>query len=127
MAREKSGWVTLVGVLFLVAGWFNVTWGLLGLGASLGGNEPAIRGDLAVNDMTGPGIAGLVIGGLELLAGIGILKRMNGAWSVGVALAGATIVINFAYQEVLDGWAFSGMLLNLAIVAILCLRADEFS
>lgn len=123
----RSGWVTLVGILFVIAGGFNVIWGLVGLGVSLGGSDPSVLGDLSEGTLEGLGIAGLVIGALQLYAGIGILRRFPSAWTVGMALAVIAVLVNFAYHRVLEGWAFTGLAVSLAIIVILALRRSEFA
>lgn len=35
-------------------------------------------------------------------------------------------MLNFAYYRVLEGWAFTGLVLNIVIILILSLRHDEF-
>jgi hypothetical protein len=128
MARgRKSGWVTLVGVLFLIAGFFNLLWGLVALGMSLGGTDPTVLGDLSQGNLEGLGIVGVVVGSLQLFAGVGILQRLASARLVGLILAVVAVILNFGYHRVLEGWAFTGLVINLAIIIILSLREDEFS
>lgn len=125
-ASRRSGWVSLVGVLFLIAGGFDVIWGLVALGVSLGGTDHTVLGDLSVHNLEGLGVAGVVVGCLQIYAGAGILRRVETAYVVGLILAGASVLLNFAYNNVLDGWAFTGLFWNLLIIFILCLRAEEF-
>jgi len=123
---RKSGWVGLVGILFLVSGGFNLLWGVAALGVSLGGTDAQVIGDLSRGELEGLGIAGVVVGALQAFAGVGILNRSPSARTLGLVLAGVTVLLNFGYHRVLDGWAFTGLALNLAIIAILSLRSDEF-
>ena len=58
------------------------------------------RGDLSQGNLEGLGIAGLIVGALQVYAG--------------------------AYYRVLEGWAFTGLVLNIVIILILSLRHDEF-
>ena len=125
-SARRSGWVGLVGLLFLLSGGFNLLWGVAALGVSLGGTDPQVIGDLSTGNLEGLGIAGVVVGTLQALAGIGILNRSRGALTLGLVLAGFSVLLNFGYHRVLEGWAFSGLVLNLAILVILSLRAAEF-
>jgi hypothetical protein len=123
---RRSGWVTFVGVLFLIAGAFNLLWALVALGVSLGGTDETVVGDLSQGNLEGLGIAGLIVGALQLYAGSGILNRSPSARTIGMVLAGIVIVLNFAYYRVLEGWAFTGLVLNIVIILILSLRQEEF-
>jgi hypothetical protein len=123
---RRSGWVTLAGVLFVISGGFDLIWALVALGVSLGGSDQTVLGDLSVHNLEGLGVAGLIIGGLQLYAGFGILNRNPSARVVGLILSVLAILIHFGYYRVLDGWAFTGLFINLVIVLILCLRREEF-
>jgi hypothetical protein len=124
---RRSGWVSLVGILFLLAGAFDVIWGLLALGVSLGGSDRVVLGDLSQGGLEGLGVVGLIVGLVQVFAGAGILNRVPSARVLGLALAVIVVLLNFAYHQVLDGWAFTGLILNLAIILILTLRRDEFA
>jgi hypothetical protein len=123
---RKTGWVTLVGVLFVVGGAWNLLVGLVGVGVSLGGSDQTVLGDLSSGTLEGLGIALMLMGGLQVLTGGGILKRLASARALGLLIAGLVLLIDFAYHRVLEGWALSGMLLNVAIIIILALREAEF-
>jgi hypothetical protein len=36
------------------------------------------------------------------------------------------VLLNFAYHRVLEGWAFTSLAVNLAIIMILTAREEEF-
>ena len=100
--------------------------GLVALGVSLGGTDETVVGDISQGNLEGLGIAGLIVGALQVYAGAGILNRSPSARTIGMILAGIVIVLNFAYYRVLEGWAFTGLVLNIVIILILSLRHDEF-
>lgn len=100
-------------------------WGVVALGVSLGGIDATVLGDLARGDPEGLGIAGVVVGTLQLLAGVGIIPRTPSA-RIMIALGVISVLLNFGYHRVLEGWAFTGLVLNLAIIVILATRHDEF-
>jgi hypothetical protein len=123
---RRTGVVTLVGVLFLIGAGFNLIWGLAAVGVSLGGSDTSVLGDLSRGDLEGLGIAGLVLGSLQLYAGLGVLNRSSTARLVGLVLAVIVVLLNFAYHRVLEGWAFTSLAVNLAIIMILTAREEEF-
>lgn len=123
---HRSGWVSLVGILFLIAGAFDLIWGLAAIGVSLGGTDAQVLGDRSRGNLEGLGVAGLILGAAQLYAGSGILNRSPSARGVGLILAVIAVVIHFAYYRVLDGWGFSGLGINLVIILILSLRKEEF-
>jgi len=127
-AVRRTGWVTFVGILFLIGGGFNLIGGLVALGVSLGGTDPTVLGDLSgpVHNLEGLGWALTIVGALELIAGIGILQRRAGAQVLGLVLASLAILLHFAYYRVLDGWAFTSIFWSLLIILVLCIRNEEF-
>lgn len=128
--RNRSGWVTLVAILFLLAGAFNLIVGLIGLGVDLGGGsaiENATRGDWPDDNLTWLSIALIVGGSLQLLAGAGIWARTVGGQVLGIALASLVVLTDIVFHRLLDGWALSGILINLAIIVVLCLKDDDFA
>ena len=125
-AARRTAWVTLVGILFLIGGGFNVIWGLAAVGVSLGGTNATVLGDVSIRELEGIGIIGIVVGALQIFAGAGILVRSPIAREVGLILVVVAVLLNFGYHRVLDGWAWSGLVVNLAIIIILTLRREEF-
>lgn len=123
---RKTGWVTLVGILFLIAGGFDLIWGLVAVGVSLGGTAEIAHGDLSNAELEGLGIAGLIVGAIQVFVGAGILSRSPSARVIGMLIAVIAILINFGYHNVLDGWAWSGLFINFVILLILSLRHEEF-
>jgi hypothetical protein len=123
---RKTGWVTLAGVLFLLVGAWNFIIGLIAVGVSLGGTDATVRGDLDAGNLEGLGIAVMIIGILVLIAGAGILARNAGAWLLGMVLAVISLLVNFSYHKVLDGWGFIEIAVTLAVIVILALRRPEF-
>lgn len=124
---RRSGWVTFAGVLFVIAGAFNLIWALAAVGVSFGGSDSAVQGELAYGTLEGLGIAGLIVGSLQVFAGIGILNRVPSGWVIGMALAIVAVLLNFGYHRVLEGWAFSGLVINVIVILILSLRREEFA
>lgn len=125
-AARRTAWVTIVGILFIIGGGFNLIWGLAAVGVSLGGTDQTVLGDVSVTNLEGIGIVGMVVGALQIFTGAGILARSPLARDIGFILAVLAILLNFGYYRYLDGWAWSGLVVNIGIVLILALRSEEF-
>lgn len=130
MPVSRSGWVTLVAVLYLISGAFNLLVGLAALGVSLSGSstvETVYVGDWPTDNLVGAAIVVIVLAALQLLLGAGISRRERWAWIVGLVVSSLVIVTHIFYYRLLDGWAVGGLLTNIAIVLILAIKAEEFS
>jgi len=130
MAVSRSGWVTLVAVLYLISGAFNLLVGLAALGVSLSGSatvETVYVGDWPTDNLEGAAIVLIVLAALQLLLGAGIWRRERWAWIAGLVIASLVIVTHIFYYRLLDGWAVGGLLTNIAIVWLLAVKAEEFS
>jgi hypothetical protein len=128
MSRTRSGWVTLVGVLLALAGAANVLIGLLGIGIDIAGTDinRTTLGDWPDEDLEGIAIAMIGLGALQLGIGAGVLARAPGARVAGIVLASLVVLVHLAYYRLLDGWALTGILWNLAIVFILAVKEEDF-
>ena len=129
MSVSKSGWVTLVAVLYLISGAFNLLIGLAALGVTLSGSanvETVYVGDWPTDHLEGAAIAVIVLASLQLVFGAGIMRRERWAWFAGLAIASLVIVSHLFFIRLLDGWAVGGLFTNAAILLILALKQDEF-
>jgi lysylphosphatidylglycerol synthetase-like protein (DUF2156 family) len=129
MSVPRSGWVTLVAVLYLISGAFNLLVGLVGLGVTLSGSanvETVHVGDWPTDNLEAAAIVVIVLASLQLSFGVGILRRHKWAWFAGLVIASLVVVTHLFYVRLLDGWAVGGMLVNLGIILILALRQKEF-
>jgi uncharacterized membrane protein (DUF2068 family) len=129
MTAPRSGWVTLVAVLYLISGVFNILIGLVALGVTLSGSATVDRvyvGDWPTSNLEGAGIAVIVLAGLQLLLGAGLWERRRWAWIAGMVISSLVIVEHVFYYRLLDGWAVGGLITNIVIVLILALKEREF-
>lgn len=127
-SRPRSGWVTAVGVLLALAGAANVLIGLLGIGIEISGQDihNTTLGDWPSEDLEGIAIAMMVLGAIQLVVGAGVLVRAPMARIAGIVLASLVVLLDLAYYRLLDGWALTGILWNLAIVFILAIKEEDF-
>jgi hypothetical protein len=130
MPTTRSGWVSLVAVLYLISGAFNLLVGLAALGVTLSGSatvETAYIGDWPTDDLEVAAVAVIILAGLQLILGAGIWNRRRWAWIAGLVIAGLVIVTHLFYYRLLDGWAVGGLITNIVIIWILAAKAEEFT
>jgi len=130
MPAPRSGWVTLVAVLYVISGAFNLLVGLVALGVTLSGSstvETVYVGDWPTDNLEGAAIAVIVLAALQLLLGAGIWRRDRWAWIAGLVVASLVIVTHIFFYRLLDGWAVGGLLTNIGILLILALKQEEFT
>lgn len=126
----RSGWVTLVAVLYLISGALGLLVGLAALGVSLSGSstvDTVYLGDWPTDNLEGAAIAMIILGAVQLILGAGIGRRERWAWIAGLVVSSLVIVTHIFFHRLLDGWALGGLLTNLIIVWILAVKAEEFS
>jgi len=124
---RRSGWVTLVGLMFVIAGGFDLIWSIVALGVSLGGTDRTVLGDLSVHNLEGIGIAGLILAAIQLYVGYAIIARLPSGLVLGLTIAALVVLMHFAYIRVLDAWGFTGLIWNILIIVILAMKSEEFS
>lgn len=130
MQVRRSGWVTLVAVLYLISGALNLLIGLLALGVTLSGSatvDTVYIGDWPTDDLEAAAIVIIVFAVLQLILGSGIMRRERWAWTVGLIISALVVVAHIFFFRLLDGWAVGGLLTNLAILFILALKEEEFA
>lgn len=130
MPKSRSGWVSLVGVLYLISGAFNLLIGLAALGVSLSGSstvETVYVGDWPTDHLVGAAIVVIVLASVQLLLGAGIWRRNRWAWVTGLVVSSLVIVTHIFFHRLLDGWAIGGLIANILIVWILVAKEQEFS
>jgi hypothetical protein len=129
MPVKRSGWVTLVAVLYLISGLFNLLIGIAALGVTLSGSatvDGAYLGDWPTDDLEAAAVVLIVFAAFQVALGGGIMNRARWAWMTGLIISTLVVVTHLYFSRLLDGWAIGGLFTNLAIILILALRADEF-
>jgi len=129
MPSSRSGWVTLVAVLYLISGAFNVLIGVAALGVTLSGSatvDTAYLGDWPTNDLEGAAIVLIVFACLQVALGAGIMSRSRWAWMTGLAVSSLVVVTHLFFNRLLDGWAIGGLFINAVIIVILAMKQEEF-
>ena len=129
MPATRSGWVSLVGVLYLISGTLNLLIGLAALGVTLSGSanvDTVYLGDWPTDNLVGAAIVVIVFAALQLLLGAGIWQRERWAWIAGLVVSGLVIVTHIFFHRLLDAWAIGGLITNILIIWILLAKEKEF-
>ena len=119
--KKRSGVVTLVGVLFLFAALFNITVGILALAS-----PDYHSGDPPFGTLEALGIVLLGLGGLQLIAAIGIIARRGGARVLGIILAIVGAAWTVLMERTSPSWAITLVIVDAIIVYLLTVHGDEF-
>jgi hypothetical protein len=105
---ERPGWVTAAGSILIVLGALGVLVGIvLALSRDAMGMQELVPRDAVV----AVGIFTVVLSGLELLAGVLVLRRSNAGRVLGIALAGLGVFGGIAGLAS-EGSAAVGLVLN---------------
>ena len=118
---RSSGIVNFAGVLFLIAGVFNLIYGLTGIL-----NEGYLRDDtlFASIELWGWFLVGTGI--VQFLVGLGILKRAPLAQIFGLLIAAFGAVLALTFVLAFPAWSIIIIALDLVIVYALTVHGDEF-
>ena len=111
---EMTGLAKFAGILLIISGLWDVVIGISGILADK--IFVSTPGYLYAFDITAWGwvhlILGLVVGG----TGIGVLKEMTWARIVGVALASASLLVNFAFIPHYPFWSILVIAVDVLII-----------
>ena len=116
-----SGIVNFAGVLFLIAGVFNLIYGLTGIL-----NEGYLRHDTLFASIELWGWVLVGMGSVQFLVGLGILNRAPMGQIVGLLIAGFGAVMALTFVLAFPAWSIIIIALDLVIVYALTVHGDEF-
>jgi hypothetical protein len=110
-ARRSSAdarWIAFAGAYLAVAGGMSIIWGIVALG-----NKSAFKEDgLVWSSLSTWGTLAIVVGGLEVIAGLLLLGRQfAGQWLAGV-LAVAAIFVHFLALGAYPVWSVIAIVAN---------------
>src|ERR671911_347552 len=123
---SRSGWVTFAGVMALLAGGYNALSGI----AALADDDTLVAQAQEVLygiDLTAWGWFWLIVGLVQLLAGVLILRRnMWGLW-LGVAIACLSALMTVLVMFVFPLWAIAVLTIDFLVLFALLTESDEFT
>lgn len=119
MYEEASGWVgwiAFASVMMIIGGSLNLMYGFIALvnDTWVGWNEVTSRAVLI--DLTSWGWAHIILGACLLLAGIGVLSGNILARTIGVIVAGLSMIANFFFIPVYPIWALTVIVIDVLVI-----------
>jgi hypothetical protein len=118
-----AGWLLFAAVMLIVIGVFNVIDGLVAL---FNDEVYQVTEDgLIVWDFTAWGIIHLILGGVLILAGLGLVARSQLARWVAIVAAGLNAIAQIAFIPAFPLWSILIIALDVVIIYALAARWQE--
>ena len=117
------GWIMFAGIMMIIAGSLNAVYGLVALFNDdwvVWGNTGAV-----VLDITQWGWVHLILGVVVLLAGAGVMSGNILARTVGVLVAGISLIVNFLALPVYPVWSLVIITLDVLVIWALIAHGRE--
>jgi hypothetical protein len=108
-----EGWLTFAGIMIIVLGVLNVIWGIAAIGRSgffVGETK------LVFHDLRTWGWIALIVGALQLLAGVGIFSRNQLARWFGVTVAAVNLISALVSIEAYPFWALAVVAIDILVI-----------
>lgn len=117
------GWIYFASVMMIIAGALNAIYGLI----ALVNDEWVVWGNRAdlYLDLTTWGWMHLILGGVVLLAGIGLLSGNVLARGIAVFVASLSIVANFLFIPAYPVWALTIIAIDVFVIFALTAHGRE--
>lgn len=109
---RESGWVTFAGIMFLVAGFANVIWGI----GALADKEYLPEDGLLFSSLTFWGWISLIWGIVLLVGSYLVLTESPSGRTVGIALAVVSAIFWFIALPVLPIWGLVAIIIDSLII-----------
>jgi hypothetical protein len=120
-----SGWYPFAGTVFILVGCVNVLQGLIGIFKDE--YFAVTKGGLLFGDFKYWGTFWLVVGILDILVGIGILRVATWARVVAIALLMVNVIVQFAFIAAFPFWTVAAIALNIIVIFALMKPIDDYT
>ena len=122
----RTDWVTFAGIIALVAGGYNALGGLASLSNDDTLNAQATEVLFGI-DLTGWGWFWLLVGIVQIVAGVLVLQRNElGRW-LAMVIAAVSALITVFFIVVFPLWAIAVLALDAVVLYALTTREAEFT
>jgi hypothetical protein len=122
---KRSGWLTFAGVTALIVGGYNA---LSGIAALSDDDTLAAQASKVLYgiDLTVWGWLWLLVGALQILGGVLVLRRSWWGVAIGVSMAGISALITVFVIFVFPLWAIAVLTLDALVLYGLLTSTDDF-
>jgi hypothetical protein len=111
---EKGyGWVIFAGILLMMAGVYNLIWGIAAVASS---TVFVLNTKVVFGTVKGWGWVYLIYGIIQILVGVGIFSRAQWARWLGVIIAALSSFLAFLYIWAYPGWAILLIAVDIMII-----------
>jgi hypothetical protein len=118
-----TGWIAFAGVMMIIGGTLNLLYGIV----AAVHDEWVVwthRGDVYL-DVSEWGWVHIILGAIVLLSGIGVFSGNILARTVGVVVAGISLIANFFFIPVYPVWALLVITLDVLVIWALTAHGRE--
>jgi hypothetical protein len=119
---SRSGLVTFAGVMFIVAGSFNLLDGVV----ALVNDDYYAADELLFGDLSAWGIWWLLVGGTMLVTGLLIIARRPLGAVFGICLASINALTQLMFLGVYPAWSIAVMVVDALIIYALTAHYEDF-
>ena len=125
VAVHRSGWVTFAGVIALVVGGYNALSGIAAIADDDTIKAQATKVLFGI-DVTAWGWFWLVVGGVQVVAGVLVLQRNEwGRW-LAISMAGVSAIFTIFVIFVFPLWSIAVLALDCVVLYALLTREEDF-
>jgi hypothetical protein len=107
------GWMVFAAVMLLIAGTSNLVDGIAAIGNS---DFFSKRANYAVGDLTSLGWTVLLLGGVQVLAALGVLRKDQLSRWVGVGVAGLNAIAQLLFIQAYPYWSLTLVALDILVI-----------
>jgi hypothetical protein len=125
---EPTGWtgfIVFASVMMILAGSLNLVYGLVALFNDTWVGWNPDTANAVVLDITEWGWAHVILGAVLTLAGLGVLTGNVLARTIGVVVAGLSLMANFFFIPVYPIWAITIIVLDILVIWALTVHGRE--
>jgi uncharacterized membrane protein len=118
-----TGWIAFAGIMLIIGGSLNALYGLV---AAINDDWVVWTNSAAVYlDISEWGWAHLILGIVVLLSGIGVFTGNIVARTIGVIVAGISMIVNFFFIPVYPVWALTIIVIDALVIWALTAHGRE--
>ncbi len=119
------GWIAFAATMMIIGGSLNILYGLVAVVNDTWVGWNTATSNAVVVDLTAWGWVHMGVGLLLLLAGLGVLSGNVLARTIGVIVAGLSMVANFFFIPVYPWWAITIIVIDALVIWALTAHGRE--